>query len=124
MILAVSGLIFVHDHVEHPMELVLDAPMAAHDGIEAFRREGLAEEIAAGLDRRSTIDLAGSSDLSDCLQARPVMALLEPFNVGAEACRAGLDAAVPLVRLAGAGEQDIGLSLIHISEPTRLGMIS
>src|SRR5665811_757284 len=58
MILAVSGLIFVHDHVEHPMELVLDAPMAAHDGIEAFRREGLAEEIAAGLDRRSTIDLA------------------------------------------------------------------
>src|SRR5665811_1403655 len=78
MILAVSGLIFVHDHVEHPMELVLDAPMAAHDVIEAFRREGLAEEIAAGLDRRSTIDLAGSSDLSDCLQALSLIHISEP----------------------------------------------
>ena len=40
VILAVSGLTLVHDDVEHPMELVLDAPMALHDGIDPLRRDG------------------------------------------------------------------------------------
>src|ERR1035437_2182509 len=67
VVLTISRLILVHDHVEHPVELVLDAPMAADDGVETFRREGLAEQIAAGLDRRSAVDLAGSGELSDRL---------------------------------------------------------
>jgi hypothetical protein len=28
---AVSGLILVHDHIEHPLQSVLDAPMRADD---------------------------------------------------------------------------------------------
>src|ERR1019366_1754819 len=109
MVLTISRLILVHDHVEHPVELVLDAPMAADDGVETFRREGLAEQIAAGLDRRSAVDLAGSGDLSDRLQARPIVALVQPCDIGRERCRTGFDAAVPLVRLAGGGKRGLGI---------------
>ena len=70
--LAVSGLILVHDDVEHPVQGVLDAPVATHDGIEALWREGLAEQVAACLDRRLAVDFAAGGDLADGRKARPV----------------------------------------------------
>ena len=39
VVLAIARLILVEDDVEHPMELVLDGPVAA-DGVEALRRKG------------------------------------------------------------------------------------
>ena len=57
------------------MKAILDAPVAAHGGIEAFRREGAAEKIASRLDRGASVDLAGGGDLADRLEARPIMAL-------------------------------------------------
>jgi hypothetical protein len=65
VVFAISGLILIHDHVEHPVKLVFDAPMAAYDGVEAFRRAGLTEQITAGLGRRLSVDLAGRGDLAD-----------------------------------------------------------
>lgn len=36
MVLAIAGLILIHDDVEYPVQPILDAPMAAHDSVEAF----------------------------------------------------------------------------------------
>jgi hypothetical protein len=67
VVLTISGLILLHDHIEHPMQAVFDAPMAADDGIETFRREGAAEQM-----RVSTVVLPLSSRLGaiafECLQ--------------------------------------------------------
>ena len=40
---AVSSGVFVHGHVEAPVQTVLDAPMAAHDFAAAFGRDRRAE---------------------------------------------------------------------------------
>lgn len=111
VILAVSGLVLIHDHVEHPVQSVLDAPMAAHDGIEALGREGVAEQIAARLDRRFAVDFAASGDLADRLKAGPVVALLQPGDVGTQRSRAGLDAAVAFVGVGRARER--GLRIVE-----------
>ena len=45
MIHAVSGLVFVHGDVKHPMQAVFNSPMRADNVLEAFGGQGRAEKI-------------------------------------------------------------------------------
>ena len=47
-VLAGSGVVFVEDDVELPMEIILDAPMSARDFEHAVRWEALGERDIAG----------------------------------------------------------------------------
>ena len=66
-----AGQVLLELDVEHPVELVFDAPVAAHDGVEALGREGLAEQIVAGLGAGAAADLAAGDDLADGLESGP-----------------------------------------------------
>src|SRR5690349_16297452 len=49
VVLAVAGAVLVEDDVEHPMELVLDGPVGAHDLEQLVGRERLGEQEVSGL---------------------------------------------------------------------------
>src|ERR1039457_4122339 len=68
-----------------------------------------AEQVISGLLRRLAGDLMDRGDFSGRLEARPCMAVLQPFDIGAQACRSGLDATMPLVGIAGAFERGLGI---------------
>jgi len=91
------------------MELVLDAPVAADGGVEALGRERRAEQVIAGVRAGSAIDLAARGDLADGREARPVVILLEPGDVGRQAGGSDLDPAMALVGLRGAGQRGLGI---------------
>ena len=42
-------LIFVHNDIEPPVQTVLDLPVRADDGVQALRRDGLAEQVEGRL---------------------------------------------------------------------------
>src|SRR5215210_7288112 len=109
MVLPVAGLVLVHHHVQHPVQPVLDVPVAPHDLAEALRAENRAQQIVAGLDRRLAPDLATGSDLADRLEPRPGMALLQPSNVAGEAGSTLLEAAMPGIGLVAGGERRSGV---------------
>lgn len=71
VVLAVSRLIFVHNHVEYPVEIILDAPVAADDGIKAFWIKSLAEQVVAGLVVGLAVDLACRRHFAGGLETRP-----------------------------------------------------
>ena len=47
MVFPGSVAVFVEDDIEHPMQLVLDGPMAAHDLQKFFGREVFGKQIVA-----------------------------------------------------------------------------
>ncbi len=52
----------VHHHIQHPVQAVLDAPMLAHDAVEAFGRERGAEQVVSALTGCLAIGLAAGGD--------------------------------------------------------------
>jgi hypothetical protein len=69
--------VFVARHVEHPMALVLDAPVVPDDTREGGRVERLAEQELADLDAALFADPALRLDQPDAAQARPSPRLVE-----------------------------------------------
>jgi len=86
-------LILVHDDIEPPVQAIFDAPMRADDFVEAFGRQGRAEQIIGGLERCFAGGFADALDLADSRQARPLMVFDQPCDVGRDGRRAGFDAA-------------------------------
>ena len=82
IIQAISGIVFVHDDVEAPVQGVLDRPMRAGDMAEPLGRQRRAEQVVGGLGGHLGTGFAGSDHLADSVQAGPVVDLLQPSNVG------------------------------------------
>lgn len=65
VVLSASVLVFVHYYLDHPVEAVLDAPMAARQGIELGRRERPGGDVVAGGAGGGAVDLALADDPPD-----------------------------------------------------------
>ena len=91
--LAVARLVFVHRHVEHPVQAVLDRPVGADGAPETLGRGLGAEQIIAAVDALRAV---GETPLGDHFaeggKTGPVVALPQPVDVVADRRRALLDA--------------------------------
>src|SRR4051794_20774218 len=82
IIQAISGIVFVHDDVEAPVQAVFDRPVRAGDMAEALGRQRRAEQVVGRLGGHLGAGLPGSDHLADGVQAGPVVNLLQPSDVG------------------------------------------
>ncbi len=87
-------LVFVHDDIEPPVQLVLDPPMRPGDLVQAVGEECGAEQVVGGLGRCPCGGLADAMHLADGGQPRPGVPLLQPADVGRDGGRACLNPAV------------------------------
>ena len=91
--LAVARLVFVHRHVEHPVQAVLDRPVGADGAPETLGRGLGAEQMVAAVDALRAVGEAPLGDhLAEGRKTGPVVALLQPVDVVADRRRALLDA--------------------------------
>ena len=97
MVLARPGEVLVQDHVEHPVQAVLDLPVRAHDRKEPGGGERPREQVVAGRGGRLVALLARGGDLADRGEAREGVGFGEPGDVVEERATAGLDPAVVAV---------------------------
>ena len=65
VVLAGARAVLVHDHVEHPVELVFDLPVGAHDLGDAGGGKRLGEQVVARGGGALAVDLARGGDLGD-----------------------------------------------------------
>ena len=80
--MAISGIVFVHDDVEAPVQGVLDRPVRAGDMAETLGRQRRAEQVVGRLGGHLGAGLTGSDHLADGGEAGPVVDLLQPADVG------------------------------------------
>src|ERR1700733_1183140 len=76
------------------MQPVLNAPMGADDFIATLWRYRRTEQVIGRLSGSFCRGLARALHLPDGGQTGPLMIVLQPFDVGADCGRAGLDAAM------------------------------
>ena len=81
-----AGAVFVHGHIQHPVQAVLNGPMSAGHSKETLGGETCLLPVRwpggqAGLCGGFSILLTCRHDLADRLQTRPVMARLQPIQV-------------------------------------------
>jgi hypothetical protein len=94
MIGAHAALIVAEDHVHHPVQAVLDSPMAAHDRTEKRREHHPRREVKSCFSLGFSADFAAALDHDDGLQPGLAMALLKPFDVMDHSRGPGFDTAV------------------------------
>src|SRR3954451_21199478 len=82
VILTGSGLVFIHGHVENPVQAVLHSPMGAGHLAEVLGAERSAEQVVGGFRTDLGADLAGADHPANGRQPRPGMSLLQPGDVG------------------------------------------
>lgn len=68
--------------------------MLADDFVESFRRQDSTEQIISGFGRGFLRCLAYADDFANSLQARSVVLLLQPFDLGGNRSGARLDTSV------------------------------
>ena len=76
------------------MQAVLDTPMGAGRLSQSFARERLAEKVMSGFSRRLGGCGAGTYHSANGSQTRPLMLLLQGFDIAVDNAGAGLSAAV------------------------------
>ena len=89
-----AAFVVAENHVHHPVETVLDRPVAADDGAEPACEACQRGDVEAGLALDLVGDFARALDHDDALQPWPVVALLQPIHVVDRRVGAGFDAAV------------------------------
>jgi hypothetical protein len=89
-----TALVVAEHHIHHPVQAVLDGPMAAQDGADQSRDRDQGCEIQPCLMLGFSVGLTAAFDHDDRLQTRPVMAFLKPLHIIYRGCGAGLDMAV------------------------------
>ena len=92
-----AAFIVAEDHIHHPMQAVLDRPVAADDGAELAGEPGERGDEEAGLALDPAFDFARALDHDDALQPRPVVALFEPIHIVDRGVGPRFDAAVVAV---------------------------
>ena len=88
------ALVIAEDHVHDPVQAVLDRPVAADDRTQQVRRQHQRGDVEACLPLDLSADLARAFDHDDGLQARPVVAFLQPGDIVDDGGGPGFDAAV------------------------------
>src|SRR3954451_7062345 len=88
------ALVIAEEHVHDPMQAVLDRPMAAHDRSEEVCQHDQGGDVEACLLLGFSSNLAAAFDHDDGVQAGPVVACLQPFDVMDDGGGSGFDAAV------------------------------
>lgn len=101
VVAAVSGLVLVHSYVEDPMQAVFDAPMPSGCVSESRNGHCRTKQVVNAFGCDFAFDFAGSGDLADGSQTRPVMCFLQPGNVSGEGGRTGFDTAMIAINHAG-----------------------
>src|SRR3954452_2201851 len=94
VILTSSGLVFIHGHVENPMQTVLHPPMGAGYLAEVLGAERGAQQVVGGFATDLVAPLAAAAHAANSSQPRPGMLFLQPSDVSRDQAGAGLDAAV------------------------------
>ena len=95
-----AAFVIAEGHVHDPVEAVLDRPVGADDRAEQFGEQDERGDVEAGLvldlvvGRSCAWGSANAVDHDDCLEAGPVVALLQPADVVEDGGGPGLDAAV------------------------------
>ena len=92
-----AAFVVAENHVEHPVEAVFDHPMTADHRSHSVGEQGQRGDVEARLGLRLAIGFAFALDHDDRLQARPLVAVLQPADVVEDGDRPGLDAAVVAV---------------------------
>src|SRR3954469_8633230 len=82
VIAAISGIVLIHNHVQDPMQVVFDRPMGPRCVPESFRRQRRAQQVIGRLGGDLGCRFTGAGDLADSGEARPLMKLLQPGDVG------------------------------------------
>src|SRR5262245_40918583 len=78
VILAGAALVLAEDHVEAPMQAVLDVPVPAHDGKKVLGRHRPREHVEAAILLALAIDEARAADLADRTEPRKGVLAAEP----------------------------------------------
>ena len=89
-----AALVIVEDHVQNPMQAVLNGPVTAHDRPEEVRRHHRRGDIKPRLRLGFSADLMAAFDHDDGFRVRPCVALLEPADIMYDGGGSGFDAAV------------------------------
>src|SRR6266478_2050869 len=95
-----STVVFPEGHVQRPVNLVFDAPMAANGGGHAGR-VGAVEtaDVISPFDGRLGADAASGFHGDDTPQAHPVLGLLDPVDLRRAPYPPRLDSAVTAIGL-------------------------
>ena len=114
MAFAQSGLIFVEDHVQCPMQLIFYAPMAPDRLGGVFGRDFGRRDVVARIEAAAILELGSALDFDDGGDARqaqfPGKAPLpaEPVDLARHSDGALFDAAVPFVHVGEALQARLG----------------
>ena len=91
MPLPVQRVILVAGYIRRPMQPILNPPRSPQYGIEPFRREGFAQQVAATLLAHRPILLPNGAYFAHRSQTRPVVRLRQPCRISADAGDAGFN---------------------------------
>jgi hypothetical protein len=103
-----AALVIAEHHVHHPVQAVLDRPMAAHDGAEKCRNDDQGCEIKSCFILDFSVRLTAAFDHDDRLQPRPVVPFLKPLDIIYHRRGSGFDATVIAIDRGVAGELCLG----------------
>src|ERR1700722_19489521 len=76
-----AALIFIEDHVKHPVELIFHAPMSTHGVLDALGIQRQAAQVIAPLGAGRAVDFPHRFDHGDAAQVLPSSAVFKPADV-------------------------------------------
>jgi hypothetical protein len=88
------ALVVAEDHVQNPVQTVLDCPVAADDRTQQVRQQDQRRDVEARFPLELSGGLSRALDHDHGLQARPVVAFLQPGDIVNDGGGSGLDAAM------------------------------
>ncbi len=76
-----AALVISEDHIEHPMEAVLDSPMVSDEWSDQAGDESQRGNVETRLALDLAASLTGTLDHDNAVEARPLMGLLKPVDI-------------------------------------------
>jgi hypothetical protein len=77
-----AAFVIAKSHVHHPVQAVFNGPLVADHGSQLVRWQGRGRYIEARLPFEFVANFALALDYENAVQARPVVALLQPADIG------------------------------------------
>ena len=76
-----AAFVIAEDHIQYPMEAVLDGPMVADEWSDQASDESERGYVKTRLAFDLATSLAGALDHDNAVEVRPLMALLKPVDI-------------------------------------------